>query len=181
MATRIAAPLAQQSMAWDRPANGSRHALGRSPAGPSQAVPLSKPQGRLSLSRLPLHPGRRETVASGLLRGSSSRMVEMRVGLGIVMILTGLLLGFVALDWSSTPSTECGNKFATVDDTDELAPAARTLEVAVVQLAEVLMAPAVRMVTGDYDLACRWTPRSLFALYAFLCLGWEMRLPLSRP
>jgi hypothetical protein len=103
----------------------------------------------------------------------------MRVGFGILLILTGLLLGFVALDWSSTPSTECGTKLATVDDTDELGPAARSLEIAVVQFAEVLTAPAASDITGHSDLACRWMPRSLFALFAFVCLGWGMRLPLS--
>jgi hypothetical protein len=93
----------------------------------------------------------------------------------IIMILAGLLLGFVALDWSSTPSTECGTKLATVEDSDEIGSSARQVEVAVVQLSEVVLAPFVIDAAGKSDLACRWTPRTLFALLAFLCLGYGMR------
>ena len=93
----------------------------------------------------------------------------------ILMILMGLLLGFVALDWSSTPSTECGTRLATVEDTDEIGSSARQVEVAVVQLSEVVLAPFVISVAGKSDLACRWSPRSLFALLAFLCLGYGMK------
>jgi hypothetical protein len=93
----------------------------------------------------------------------------------------GLLLGYVALAWSSTPSTECVTKLAMqADDATEIGRAAHSVEVAFVQFTEIVVAPGIVPFIGYSDLACRWIPRSLIGLLAFGLVGNGMLLPLSR-
>ena len=100
----------------------------------------------------------------------------MRTMLGILMISAGLGLGFVVYDWSSTPSTECGTKIAAVDDTsDEIGPAAYSVEVAFVQLAEVILSPGIPQSLGFSDSGCRNFARWFLAPWASVSLVFGLK------